>query len=56
MYGKNFQQSRTSNSEVSGRIWQEFEPIHDSVPITCKFNEDAIKNEGTIVSTTFSPF
>ena len=39
-------------TRVSGQIWPEFELIRDFMPslVTCKVDEDAIKNEGTIVS------
>ena len=35
--------------------WPEMELVRDVMPVlvTCKFDEDPIKNEGTIVSTTF---
>ena len=48
--------AKASNSKLTGRIWPEFELIQDfiSVLVTCKCDEDPIKNEGTIVF-TFSP-
>ena len=48
--------SRAGNSEVDGRMWLEFELVRDfiAVLVTCKF-DDSIKNNGTIVTTTFSP-
>ena len=50
-------QSRAANSAVLGRIWPKFELVRDImvVLITCKYEEDLIKNEGTRVDTTFSP-
>ena len=52
-----FWHSRASNSEVNGPIWPEFEHIPDciAVLVTCKFEDDSIKNEGAIFCTTFSP-
>ena len=46
-----------SNSKVTGPIWPEFELILVFVPIlvTCKYDEDPIKNEGAIVFSTLSP-
>ena len=38
-------------------IWPNFELIRDvmDVLVTCKYEEDPIKNEGARVDTTFSP-
>ena len=49
--------SRAANSAVLGPIWQNFELIRDGmyVPVSCKYEEDPIKNEGARVFTTFSP-
>ena len=46
--------SRTANSAVLGPIWPNFELIRDviDVLITCKYEEDPIKNEGGRVFTT----
>ena len=43
--------------ETSGRIWPNFELVRDlmNVLVTCKYEEDPIKNEGARVDTTFSP-
>ena len=50
--------SRTANSAVLGRIWLKFKLLPDImiVLVTCKFEEDPIRNEGLSVFTTFSPF
>ena len=50
--------SRTANSAVLGRIWLKFKLLPDImiVLVTCKFEEDPIKNGGLSVFTTFSPF
>ena len=49
--------SRAANSAVLGPIWRNFELVRDlmDVLVTCKNEEDPIKNEGTRVDTTFSP-
>ena len=46
--------SRAANSTVQGPIWLNFRPIRDLmvVPVTCKNEEDPIKNEGARVVTT----
>ena len=46
--------SRTANSAVHGRIWSTFELVQDFmvVLVTCKNEEDPIKNEGARVLTT----
>ena len=38
-------------------IWPEMELVQGFMPdnVTCKFEEDPIKSEGAIVSTTFFP-
>ena len=40
-----------------GPIWTNFELVRDvmDVLVTCKYEEDPIKNEGARVDTTFSP-
>ena len=45
------------NSAVLGPIWPNFELVRDliNVLVTCKYEEDLIKNEGARVDTTFSP-
>ena len=49
--------SRAANSAVLGPIWPNFELVRDvmDVLVTCKYEEDLIKNEGARVVTTFSP-
>ena len=49
--------SRAANSAVLGPIWPNFELVQDviGVLVTCKYEEDAIKNEGARVLITFSP-
>ena len=49
--------SRAANSAVLGPIWPNFELVRDvmDVLVTCKYEEDSIKNEGARVDTTFSP-
>ena len=46
-----------ANSAVLGPIWPNFELVRDvmDVLVTCKYEEDAIKNEGARVVTTFPP-
>ena len=46
---------RAANSAVFGPIWPNFEFVRDviDVLVTCKFEEDLIKNEGARVFTTF---
>ena len=46
--------SRAANSTVQGPIWLNFKPIRDLmvVLVTCKNEEDPIKNEGARVVTT----
>ena len=48
---------RAANSAVLGPIWPNFELVRDvmDVLVTCKYEEDLIKNEGARVDTTFSP-
>ena len=52
-----FLRSRADKSEVSGGIWQKFELIHVyiHVLVTCKNEEDPMKNEFAGVATTFLP-
>ena len=42
-----------ANSAVLGRIWLKFEPVRDiiDVLVTCKYEEDPIKNEDARVQT-----
>ena len=52
-----FQTSRAANSTVLGPIWPNFKLIRGIlyVLVTCKYEEDLIKNEGARVLTTFCP-
>ena len=49
--------SRATNSAVLGPIWPNFEIVRDVMDflVTCKYEEDPIKNEGARVDTIFSP-
>ena len=53
-YGDFSRHSMAANSKVHGRIWLKFELIPDFmiVLITCKNEEDPIKNEGASVAKT----
>ena len=53
MYGKFFRCSRAANSTVLGRIWPNFQLVRDIMVllVTCKYEEDPIKNEGARVLT-----
>ena len=57
VYGDFSRRSRAANSAVLGPIWPKFELVRVSmdVLVTCKYEEDPIKNEGARVFTTFSP-
>ena len=57
VYGDFSRRSRAANSAVLGPIWPIFELVRDvmDVLVTCKYEEDPIKNEGARVDTTFSP-
>ena len=57
VYGDYSNHSRAANSAVLGPIWPNFELVRDlmDVLLTCKYEEDPIKNEGARVDTTFSP-
>ena len=48
--------SRAANSTVAGLIWPNFEPIEALIVdlVTCKNEENPIKNEGARVVTTLS--
>ena len=52
-----FPDARAANSAVLGPIWPNFELVRDvmDVLVTCKYEEDPIKNEGARVVTTFFP-
>ena len=58
VYGNFFRRSRAANSKVLGRIWQKFELVRDiiDVLVTCKNEEDPIKNEGARVLTRLYDF
>ena len=49
--------SRAANSALLCPFWSNFELVRDvmNVLVTCKYEEDPIKNEGARVLTTFSP-
>ena len=53
-----FRCSTAANTAVLGPIWPNFVLVPDliNVLITCKYEDDPIKNEGVRVFTTFSPF
>ena len=54
-----FRRSRAANSAVLGRIWLKFELFRDiiNILVTCKYEEDPIKNEGArVVITLYSKF
>ena len=55
VYGKISHRPRASNSEVNSLIWLEIELVRDfkAVLVTCKFEEDPIKNEVAIPRKTF---
>ena len=57
VYGDFSRRSRAANSAVLGPIWPNFKLVRDlmDVLVTCKYEEDPIKNVGTRVDTTFSP-
>ena len=57
VYGDFSRRSRAANSAVLGPIWPNFDLVRDvmDVLVTCKYEEDLIKNEGARVDTTFSP-
>ena len=48
-----FKRSRAANSAVLGQIWLKFKLVRDilDVLVTCKYEEDPIKNEGARVLT-----
>ena len=53
VYGIFFRRSRAANSAVLDRIWLKFKLVQDimDVLVTCKYEEDPIKNEGARVLT-----
>ena len=57
LYDVLFRRSRATNSEEGGGILPKFELVQAFIVvlITCKNEEDPIKNEGTRVLTRFSP-
>ena len=59
VYGDFFRRSMAANSAVLGPIWPNFELVRDviDVLVTCKYEEDPIKNEGArVVTTLYSNF
>ena len=56
VYGDFSRPSRAANSAVLGPNWPNFELVRDviDVLVTCKYEEDPIKNDGARVFTTFS--
>ena len=54
VYGDFSRSSKAANSAVLGPIWPNFELVRDviDVLVTCKYEEDRIKNRGTRVFTT----
>ena len=48
VYGDVSRRSRAANSAVLGPIWSNFKVVQDimNVLVTCKYEEDLIKNEG----------
>ena len=54
VYGDFSRRSRAANSAVLGLIWPNFELVRDvmDVLVTCKYEEDPIKNRGARVFTT----
>ena len=50
-------QGQLTPQSLVGPIWPNFELVRDimNVLVTCKYEEDPIKNEGARVDTTFSP-
>ena len=57
LYHVFFRRSMATNSEVCGGILPKFEHIQTLIVVlvTCKNEEDSIKNEGARVLTRFSP-
>ena len=57
VYGDFSRHSRAANSAVLGPIWPNFELVRDviDVLVTCKYEEDPIKNEGAREVTNFFP-
>ena len=53
VYGNFFKRSRAANSAVLAQILLKFELVRDiiDVLVTCKYEEDPIKNEGARVLT-----
>ena len=49
--------SRAANSAILGPTWPNFELVRDimDIPVTCKYEEESIKNEGARVFITFLP-
>ena len=59
VYGDFSRRSRAANSAVLGPMWSNFELVRDvtDVLVTCKYEEDPIKNEGArVVTKLYSDF
>ena len=59
VYGDFSRRSRAANSTVLGPIWPKFKLVRDviDVLVSCKYEEDLIKNEGArVVTTLYSNF
>ena len=58
VFGKNFHAQGRATSKQIVRSDRKSEFIRDFMPVLvkCKFNEDPIKDKGTIVFTTFQAF
>ena len=56
-YGQVQKRASNSNTEANSPIWPKMELVQDFMPdlIICKLEEDLIKPEGAIMSTTFFP-
>ena len=57
LYINFFRRARADYSAVLGPIWPNFKLVRDvmDVLVTCKYEEDPIKNEGAKVFTRFLP-
>ena len=57
LYSNFYRRARADNSGVGVGIWPKFELIQAfmHVPVTCKNEDDRIKNEGARVFTRFLP-
>ena len=57
VYGKFFHHSRANNFKVNSPIWPKIKLVRDVINalVTCKFDEDTLKNEVGILRTIFFP-